>query len=66
MKLSSLWKLILLNDSDFEMIVCDSEHTLFNVKVDPTKTWYRLPMEAKVWDVERISIKGGEMHVWVK
>lgn len=66
MKMSSFWKLVLLGDSEFRMIVCDSEHTLFHVDVTPTTGVYRLPMEAKAWDIERISIKGGEMHVWVK
>ena len=66
MKLASLWKLIFLNDSDFKMIVCDKEHTLFHVNITPTTNVYHLPIEAKAWDVERISINGGEMHVWVK
>lgn len=66
MKMSNFWKLLLLGDSDFKMIVCDKEHTLFHVDVRPTTGVYHLPMEAKVLDVERISIKGGEMHVWVK
>lgn len=66
MKLSSLWKLILLSDSDFKMIVCNKEHTLFHIDINPTKTMYQLPWEFKMWDVERISIKGGEMHVWIK
>lgn len=66
MKLSSLWKLVLLGDSDFKMIVCDKEHTLFHVNIAPTTGVYHLPIEAKARDVERISIKRGEMHVWVK
>lgn len=66
MKLESLWKLILLNDSDFKMIVCDKEHTLFHIDINPTKTMYQLPWEFKTMDVERISINRGEMHVWVK
>lgn len=56
----------MLNGSDFKMIVCDKEHTLFHVNITPTTGVYHLPIETKAWDVERISIKGGEMHVWVK
>lgn len=66
MKLASLWKLILLNDSEFKMIICDKEHTLFHIDINPTKTMYQLPWEFKTMEVERISINGGEMHVWVK
>ena len=66
MKMSNFWKLILLSDSDFKMIICDKEHTLFHVDVSPAKTFYCLPGEFKTMEVERISIKGGEMHVWVK
>lgn len=66
MKLSNLWKLILKEDSRFKMIVCDKEHTLFHVDVDPTKALYRLPWECKTMDVERISIKESEVRVWVK
>ena len=66
MRLSNLWKLILLNDSNFKMIVCDKEHTLFHIDINPTKTIYQLPWEFKTMDVERISINGGEMPVSVK
>lgn len=66
MKLASLWKLLLLGDSDFKMIVCDKEHTLFHIDIIPTKMLCQLPWEFKKMEVERISINGGEMHVWVK
>lgn len=66
MKMSNFWKLLLLGDSDFKMIVCDKEHTLFHIDINPTKKMYLLPWEFKAVEVERISIKGGEMHVWVK
>lgn len=66
MKMSNFWKLLLLGDSDFKMIVCDKEHTLFHIDINPTKTMYQLPWEFNIMEVERISIKGGEMHVWVK
>lgn len=66
MKMSSFWKLVLLGDSEFRMIVCDKEHTLFHIDIKPTKVLYQLPWEFNIMEVERFSIKGGEMHVWVK
>lgn len=65
MKLVSLWKLILLNDSEFKMTVYNKECALFHVDVAPTVNVYHLPMEAKTWDIERISIKNNELYVWV-
>lgn len=66
MKMSSFWKLILLSGSDFKMIVCDKEHTLFHIDIRPTKALYQLPWEFNIMEVERFSVKGNEMHVWVK
>lgn len=55
--------MILKEDSRFKMIVCDKEHALFHVDVDPTKALYRLPWECKTMDVERISIKESELYI---
>ena len=66
MKMSNFWKLILLSDSNFDIIVCDSKDTLFHVDINPAKKIYYLPQEFKEMDVECFSIKGNEMHVWVK
>lgn len=65
MKLVSLCKLILLNYSEFKMTVYDKERILFHMDITPLTSIYHLPMEAKTWDIERISIKNNELHVWV-